>query len=61
MRLIRYAVVAIVALSGAAFAQNHSDQPPGNTNTKQGSVGWQAPINHRQLIYTPSPSWNRAA
>jgi hypothetical protein len=46
MRLVIYAIVVIAGLSGNALAQNNSDQT--STNKKQGIVGRQAPIGHRQ-------------
>lgn len=48
MRLVVCATAVMLGLSGSALAQNSTDQPPNNANSKQGTVGWQAPIGHRQ-------------
>jgi len=48
MRPFMFAAILIVGLSGGALAQNSVDQPRGNTNTKQGTAGQQAPVGHRQ-------------
>ena len=48
MRLIVCATAVMLGVSGSAFAQNSPDQPSNSANTKQGTVGWQAPIGHRQ-------------
>ena len=48
MRLVVCATAVMLGLSGSALAQNSTNQTPDSANTKQGTVGWQAPIGHRQ-------------